>query len=602
MLRNNSSPSVRKSYAIIIALLVLFLSVGVAFFFWSKRASSPSMTTSSPNKEQLLTTTYRDKSVYEKAFAETSKPREFAVPPLAMITSHHLLAAPLIARSYAAVADPRIKRIILVSPDHYQTAFGESERTWTTESSWDGLFGNISSDATLIQRLAKETRGVREQRKPFLHEHGIYTEIPFIAHYFPQATIVPLILRNNYDYEDFQALGVEVQGLTKDQVPTLLVVSSDFSHDVTRAVARTQDKQGIEMLSHIDTTNFDNLRNDCRSCIAFLAGYLHASGTAPIFTLMENKDALDFGSTDLDNVTSYVNGYYATSQPPFVSPDKNKKNVSILFGGDMQFDRYIRTVMREKGQDFVLANLQETLHTSDLIVANLEGPITDNPSESETSVAGEAKNYVFTFPPETAAFLAHEHIGPVNIGNNHILNFKADGVEQTKKYLHNAGVNYFGSPLAGDNRTDIEEVKGTRIAFVNYNQFVSDGEKKTLEDLKNVQGKVDFTVVFTHWGIEYTNAPAYVKTLAHEFIDAGADLIIGTHPHVVQETEIYKGKKIYYSLGNFIFDQYFRPETQKGLLVRATFDPASKEITTQDIPITLKNSGQTILDQRERLR
>lgn len=276
-----------------------------------------------------------------------------------------------------------------------------------------------------------------------------------------------------------------------------------------------------------------------------------------------------------------------------------KEPVSILFGGDMQFDRYIRTVIEIKGEDFVLAPLQATLNQADLIVANLEGPITDNPSVSETSKEGEAKNYVFTFPPESAHFLATEHIGPVNIGNNHILNFHEDGVMQTKKYLTDAGVHFFGSLLEGDERTDIETIHGTKIAFVNYNQFVINGKEKALTDLEKVKGKADFTVVFTHWGIEYVPAPPSLHNLAHAFIDAGADLIIGTHPHIVQEKEEYKGKMIYYSLGNFIFDQYFRPETQVGLLVRATFDPLSKNITTQDIPITLKNNGQTLPVEKE---
>ncbi|MEP7162667.1 MAG: CapA family protein [Candidatus Moraniibacteriota bacterium] len=275
--------------------------------------------------------------------------------------------------------------------------------------------------------------------------------------------------------------------------------------------------------------------------------------------------------------------------------EEKKEGVAVLFGGDMQFDRYIRTVMKTRGNGFVLAPLTETLHSADLVVANLEGPITDSSSVSEISLSGEAKNYVFTFPPTTGAFLKKNHIDLVNIGNNHILNFKVEGVLQTKKYLSEAGVDSFGSPLEGDERIFIKEINGTKIAFVNYNQFIWKGKEKAFEDLNTVRGKADFTVVFTHWGTEYIEATDIMKMLAHDFIDAGADIVIGTHPHVVQTTEEYKGKKIYYSLGNFIFDQYFRPETQSGLLVRATFDPVAKGITTNEIPIRLKSSGQTVL-------
>lgn len=272
-----------------------------------------------------------------------------------------------------------------------------------------------------------------------------------------------------------------------------------------------------------------------------------------------------------------------------------KKTVSLLFGGDMQFDRYIRTVMAKRGEDFIASSFTDMLLSVDATVANLEGPITDNVSVSETSAFGESKNYVFTFPPSTASFLARKHIRIVNIGNNHILNFKADGVEQTKKYLRESSVDFFGSPIEGDTRTLIKNMSGTTIAFVNYNQFVSGAKEKALSDIVSVKGKADFIVLYTHWGKEYEPVLPGIKDLAHEFIDAGGDIIIGSHPHVVQEKETYKGKQIYYSLGNFIFDQYFRPDTQKGLFVRVVFDSNTHSITTEDIPLTLKNNGQTLL-------
>lgn len=277
-----------------------------------------------------------------------------------------------------------------------------------------------------------------------------------------------------------------------------------------------------------------------------------------------------------------------TAQPP----------VTILFGGDMQFDRYIRSVSGKRGGSFIFDGLRSEFQEADLVVANLEGPITDNASVSETSVEGSRDNYVFTFPPETAALLKAENVSLVNIGNNHVLNFKEDGVRQTKEYLEAAGVGYFGSPLSGDDRTAVREINGMKIAFVNYNEFVWKGGEKALADIALVKERADFVVVYTHWGKEYVAASPEMKTLAHEFIDAGADLIIGSHPHVVQEREEYKGKTVYYSLGNLIFDQYFRPETRTGLVVRALFDPVTRSITVTDLPVRLKTNGQTELFER----
>lgn len=271
---------------------------------------------------------------------------------------------------------------------------------------------------------------------------------------------------------------------------------------------------------------------------------------------------------------------------------------TILFGGDMQFDRYIRSVARKRGGKFIFDGLRSEFEKADLVVANLEGSITSNASVSETSVKGSRDNYVFTFPPETAVLLKEENVGLVNIGNNHILNFKEDGVRETKVLLEAAGVEYFGSPLSGDKRVAYREIGGTRFGFVNYNEFVWQGREKVFADIAAAKERVDFLIVYAHWGKEYVEATPEMKTLAHEFIDVGADLVIGSHPHVVQTAEEYRGKWIYYSLGNLIFDQYFQPETQAGLVVRAVFDPATLSVAITELPVRLRTNGQTELVAR----
>ncbi len=280
------------------------------------------------------------------------------------------------------------------------------------------------------------------------------------------------------------------------------------------------------------------------------------------------------------------------------APDLPLRTATILFGGDMQFDRYIRTVSGRRGGAFLFDGLRTEFQKADLVVANLEGPITDKTSVSETSIEGSHDNYVFTFPPETAARLKEENVGLVNIGNNHILNFKEEGAKRTKEYLEAAGVGYFGSPLSGDERVAYREIGGMRFGFVNYNEFIWKGREKAMEDITNARSASDFVIVYTHWGKEYVGATPEMKTLGHEFIDAGADLVIGSHPHVVQEREIYEGKTVYYSLGNLIFDQYFRPETQAGLVVRAVFDPVTRDISLTELPVRLKTNGQTELAPR----
>jgi len=272
-------------------------------------------------------------------------------------------------------------------------------------------------------------------------------------------------------------------------------------------------------------------------------------------------------------------------------------NSQIIFGGDMNFDRYIRTVVQTKGFDFVLENVKPFLAAADFVVANLEGPITDNPSTSKESEMGSRENYIFTFPPETADELASSNITVVNIGNNHIMNFGADGLEQTRIALKGKGVKYFGDPADENFRSYVKESNGNKIGFVNYNQFTGNSKEKVISDIELVKAKADLVVVYAHWGNEYeTAANENQKEIAHELVDLGADLVIGSHPHVVQQSEEYKGKKIYYSLGNFIFDQYFEENTQKGLLVLVSVSKG--EISGfEEMEIIMKTNGQIGLVQ-----
>ena len=281
-----------------------------------------------------------------------------------------------------------------------------------------------------------------------------------------------------------------------------------------------------------------------------------------------------------------------------VFDDTTKKvSATIIFGGDMMFDRHIRLMASKHGYDKILTGVDSILGKSDYVVANLEGPITENKSISLGSEVGSYDNFIFTFDPVIANTLQAHNIQLVNLGNNHIENFGVTGVQSSKKYLEKNNVNYFGDTgVINKKKYFIQKIKGIKFAFVNYNAFAGDAEIHIMQDIELVKTEVDFIIVYTHWGQEYKTHSNYrEQKLAHQFIDAGADLIIGSHPHVIQEKEIYKGKTIYYSLGNFIFDQYFSKEVKKGLLVEATFNKIKDTITFLEHEIAMEKNGRTIL-------
>lgn len=271
------------------------------------------------------------------------------------------------------------------------------------------------------------------------------------------------------------------------------------------------------------------------------------------------------------------------------------KDVSLLFIGDLMFDRYIREIAEKKGNDFIFEKIAGFLKDNDLVMANLEGPISDSESVSVGTIPGEKRHLSFTFDKSLAGTLAKQNIKLVNVGNNHILNFGENGLEQTKKYLVESGVEYFGDPKNLENNYLIKEIEGIKMGFINYNQFGGKAEE-TINNIKSIKNKVDILVTYAHWGKEYEKNPSdKIKNVAHSFVDAGADLIIGSHPHVIQDVEEYKGRKIYYSLGNFIFDQYFGEETMEGLAVRVRISPDNKNMEFEENSLFMDKNGQTRL-------
>jgi poly-gamma-glutamate capsule biosynthesis protein CapA/YwtB (metallophosphatase superfamily) len=290
-------------------------------------------------------------------------------------------------------------------------------------------------------------------------------------------------------------------------------------------------------------------------------------------------------------ILSLVSGDVSgTAKPPqsVLSIGAVPQEASIIFGGDMMFDRAVRTAIDRLGADQVFSCIDSTLANSDAVVANLEGPITENASVSVGSVIGSPPNFVFTFPDSTAQLIAAHHVSFVNLGNNHISNFGELGVQNTIAQLQAANLAYFGDPISHTVATTT--IKDLRIAFINYNEFMpapGGNDELTISQIAEYKSFGYLPIVYTHWGIEYaTSSPEYVHALAHRFVDAGAIAVIGSHPHVIEEKETYNGAPIYYSLGNFIFDQYWDGEVTHGLLVRLKIDKGGV-VEVKEIPITI---------------
>lgn len=309
------------------------------------------------------------------------------------------------------------------------------------------------------------------------------------------------------------------------------------------------------------------------------------------FLYLSGLDAGDGDAPALQSVSQVVKEI--PEKEEYASP--HAKDSALVFLGDMMFDRHIRTVAERKGYDFLLSDSSGLLTASDMVVGNLEGPVTENVSQSVASAIGSRENYIFTFSPSALPFLKTHNMRLVHIGNNHIGNFGAQGIEETKRHLQDREIEYFGA-MGGSPDTDSITLHfgGVRVTFISYNEFSSVPIETAMARIREKRSVSDVVVVYAHWGKEYeTVSLPEQREKARGFIDAGADAVMGSHPHVVQESEIYKGKSIYYSLGNAFFDQYFSEETRHGLAVEMRINPETHALSFKEYGLVLNPSGQT---------
>lgn len=512
---------------------------------------------------------------------------------VAGIVPHHLVPASSIAEFFSELASSASvpKRIVLLGPNHYEHGKG---RVITGRLDWETPFGRASVDREFSDRLI--AAGIALEDDSTLDgEHSIFSVIPFIRRFLPDVPIVPLAVSGTLSSEEAISLGKEL-AMRSDE-GTILVGSIDFSHYLPTEESDRKDEETLAAIRSGDIRSIAEFGNDHADSVPALLAVLayaesrDANPTAPLILRHTNSGVI----TDNPNApgTSHFTIAFPTKkEKKGVATGLSAEPIRLLFGGDMMFDRWIRTQMSRNGDMYPIEPLRAAFIGADAVIANLEGPITTNVSVSETSAAGEPDNYIFTFDPAVASLLKTFNVIP-SLGNNHILNFKGEGISETEKMLREAGVGFFGSPSGNEGRFLERNFDGYRIAFVNYNEFVWQGRRKAIEDIGMIRGNTDFIVLYAHWGEEYEPVTERQKEFAREFIDAGADIVIGSHPHIVQEYEIYKGKEIRYSLGNLVFDQYFRDDTRNGLLLSVSINPETGGYETREIPVIMEMDGQT---------
>lgn len=313
-----------------------------------------------------------------------------------------------------------------------------------------------------------------------------------------------------------------------------------------------------------------------------------------------NLDFLPKQESSKDSLEDYYN-LNSGKTPP--------SEVTFLAVGDIMLSRDVASRMDQAGKDGFLPfrGMDEILSSTDFNFGNLESPF----SGSDNYTVDE--RLIFNAPTWTMSGLAQYNFKVLNLANNHALNQGKAGLIYTKNYLDARGLQGLGTGANLDEawQGTVYETKGIKIGFIGASYFSMDSTGGYIANIKdterlqksiaNMKTRADLVVVTMHAGIEYEREPTQQQIdFAHAAVDYGADIVIGAHPHWIQPKELYKGKQIFYSLGNFIFDQGWSQDTKEGLTLKITLTKthgctsAQKQVACMDdlqgsrVPATIK--------------
>ena len=283
----------------------------------------------------------------------------------------------------------------------------------------------------------------------------------------------------------------------------------------------------------------------------------------------------------------------------------NKEEITLMLVGDIMLDRGVE-YMVEKYDDgdfkFPFLKIADDLKGAKLLFGNLEGPISDKGTKVGSI-------YSFRNDPKAIEGLSYAGFDVISLANNHAFDYGREALEDTFLRLKTAGIDYVGAGFNegeayGGSTPVIKEIEGTKIGFLAYTNlgpetwkaternsgiaWINENDfEKIKKDIENAKSQADILIVSLHSGEEYlSELTQFQIEFSKAAIDAGANIVIGHHPHVIQRNEKYKDGWIFYSLGNFVFDQAFSEKTMQGQIVEVLIENGKiKEVIPKEVKI-----------------
>ncbi|MBQ1240456.1 MAG: CapA family protein [Lachnospiraceae bacterium] len=286
-----------------------------------------------------------------------------------------------------------------------------------------------------------------------------------------------------------------------------------------------------------------------------------------------------------------------TTEPETTAPAEPEiEDITLLFAGDVYLSQHVLGAYDKAGgiHGVLDEGIRAEIDAADIFMVNQEFPFTERGTKAED------KQYTFRLPHDRLHIMNEMGIDIVTLANNHILDFGPHGITDSIAALKEAGIKYVGAgeDLEEAKKLEIIEVGGRKIGFLGTSRvymatswaagenhpgvFSTYDPTLPVEEIKKADELVDYLVVYVHWGVERETTPKeYQRVMGRQYIDAGADIVIGSHPHVLQPLEYYNDKPIMFSMGNFVFGSSI-PSTE---LLKIEIH-ADDSMTVTEIPCT----------------
>lgn len=535
---------------------------------------------------------YPDSAEFERALRRVPAfPEARTHSVTGIVVPHHLAAAELMALGFRAAEGRDLKRIILLSPDHFKRS---RSPVATTRRGFETAWGGVPVDTEAVRSLLAGKAPVSDSAL-FAKEHGVHALLPFIARLFPDASIVPVAIRIDSKIEDWDLLVDELVPLVNDS--TLIVQSTDFSHYLGLRKARLHDQETMNTLALGDARSAAALRQpdhlDSRA-----AQYVHMTLQRRLghrgHCVIGNRNSQDGSVIHQATTTSYVVQVFEKEQA-HGWPARAGEEV-WYFGGDTFFGRNVLPLLSKPERfEEVIGRITRITGGAPLVV-NLEGIMIPR-------VADPHAQRPLAMPEDFALkCLRTLNVRAVGLANNHSLDLGPRGLEHTVDFLRNSGI----EPFVHGETLDLGKFRIIGLTdLVNESHPRLDrlGERE-ISKITGSLGNGKPGIAFVHWGEEWKpelqprqekvlgwlTAPVGGKTIVEDGREmtyqpsrGSLALVIGAHPHEASlKFHLRAGRRVLVapSIGNLIFDQ---PQGD-GSLVEVRFFPCGTH-ATRLIPI-----------------